>query len=390
MRKNDSSLTNSESRVAKKVEKKARKHTSIFKIGKRDSLLTISNFSGVSMLHIANITGGEIIPGSSIDIPNNDIQIDPNPIDSQIFDPESPINGLLLLKEGHILFHPYDKKVNPIDIDLLGLISTKIDRHPCEIALDDEALPEDGLSLLTVNYLDPPKSTFAMKQIVFAGKLFELTSFSKKCTGRSVGIQDSQNFHPPPEHHFQSIRDCRTKVFKLIPDLVLHGSSQFMNQELLRFVRKSLPKRLRDSEWWLRYSLSIDGSSYTTFETNVRNADLTVLLLKISDGSIIGAYVGKGFKTASQQFLGGETCVFSVTPEYNSYPWAKTIAYYISSSRNGISIAGSDSAAIWIDGKFLNGFSEKCLSFNSPSLTSEPMFKISDMEVWEIGGVHLR
>ena len=74
--------------------------------------------------------------------------------------------------------------------------------------------------------------------------------------------------------------------------------------------------------------------------------------------------------------------MFSCVPQFHAYKWQNSNEYFISSSKDEISIGGGGAAAIWINGDFLHAFSEPCPTFGSPVLTQTSNFKILDVEVW--------
>lgn len=367
----------------------------IYIVQEGDTLDSICKTYGVSLFALKNENNleltDELIPDLILKLPErDDPAVDPRPIDSQIFDAQHPIDGTLNLNSRQVSFTPLSSTEKPITIDILCFVHSEVKPHPCEICIDDEIIDSNSLALISIYYLDSTSYIKNLHCIVFTGKLQELNSFQRKLQCRVTNIQNERNFHPPPFSYFGRVRNpnSSTPSFRLEPDVILHGDSRIFSQDDLRKIRKSFPSRYTENQWWLAFSIARDGVNFTSFESNVRRADICLLALKTSVGDRFGAFVSHGFKGSRQYFTSGESFLFTFVPEYTTYKWARTGPFFVASSPTEIAIGGGSGAAIWLDGKFLNGFSEGCQPFNSLPLASSVQFKIDDLEVWEIGGFH--
>ena len=379
----------------------------LYEVQEGDTLQTLSLKFGVSILNLKTINNleltNELVPCLLLKIPErDDPQIDPIPIDSQIFDSQNPIDGQLLLEGNTILFKPYDQNSLPIVIDILGLVYTKIKLHPCE-TLEEETTSNKKLGLLSVYYLNPPTSLLNLHCTIFTGTIVQLTHYQKKLLYRAAAIQKSKNFQPPPFHHFSRINSLKSNQFRFEPDVIIHGESRILNSENLRQIRKHFPHRFFSYEWRLVFSIAHDGTTFTSFHSKIKHITSCILSIRTNDGDRFGAFLPNAFHKEKSSYNSGECFLFTFqknnnvnnndnnnddnNDNYNCtvYKWAKTTPFFITASPEQISIEGEGTAAIWIDGKFLNGFSEKCQPFNSLQLTSQAQFKIADFEIWEIG-----
>lgn len=359
-----------------------------------DTLQSIALMFDIPLLFLKqtnqNIYSVDIVPGDVIKIVHpTAAQKRLDPIDSQIFNKKKAIDGALIILDDYIRFEPRKSKYKPLMLNLVGFISTKIDPHPCEIdALPDEMLSEDSLALLTVNILTDPGKSSSYETFVFTGRLKELQEFQVTMESRASSAKRKKHYvqpsiaalsEPHPKNRTRSNASAPKLAFKENESTVLPYNE---SAEL----RGSLPRRFQIDDWHLRYRLSLDGTSMTAFIQKTRSMKASVLLIKTSTGDIIGAFMSNGILGSQISFTSGETFVFSYTPSFEKYQWARTIQYLISVDDNGIIIGGCGAAAIWIDCHLLNAFSEKCSAFNSPPLATKIQFKIIDLEMWEIGG----
>ncbi|OHT11115.1 TLD family protein [Tritrichomonas foetus] len=354
-----------------------------------DTLQSISVRFDVSILQIRQYNNFlNLCPGEVLKIPTKTLdKIRLNPIDSQIFNQKIPIDGALLLIDEYIRFEPYSRSIKPIMLSLKGLVHSTIESHPCEIdSLPDELLQDDALSLINVYYLEDPEHDTNFKTIVFTGKLSELKSYQTVMEQRAKSVQEkTQTF--TKSLSFYLPKPAKAKSLRQIPKIAFNqGESTVLEASDSALLRGALPNRFKGYDWHLKYRISRDGSSFTSFSSAIQKVKCAILLIRTNHGDVIGCFASSGIKINSRQYY--STCdsfVFTFTPTFTPYRWARTTQFFINATPEDLSIGGSGSAAIWIDGNFLNGFSEKCNAFNSSPLSTKVEFKVNDMEVWEVG-----
>lgn len=173
----------------------------------------------------------------------------------------------------------------------------------------------------------------------------------------------------------------------LFPINLINGPSEIVTIDDITQIRRSLPYRFRNSSWHLIYRLSNDGSSYYTFYRKTEKKIPLVLLILTDKDEKIGSYLSKGIHISSRYYGSGESFVFHFSPRFESFKWSQENDYFISSPEDQILIGGGGASAIWIDSGMSSAFSGECATFASPSLTSEPNFKILNIEVWSLDTV---
>lgn len=170
----------------------------------------------------------------------------------------------------------------------------------------------------------------------------------------------------------------------LLPIELINGPSSILLNEDSVLIRRTLPYRFRNGNWNLLYQLSRDGTSYYTFFSRTQKKLPVILLILTDKDEKIGAYLSTGIHESSRYYGSGETFIFRLSPHYECFKWSQANNYFISSTSNEILIGGGGASAIWIDSKMSCAYSGECETFSSPSLTSEPNFNVTDMEVWSL------
>jgi hypothetical protein len=251
--------------------------------------------------------------------------------------------------------------------------------HPCGWASDlDGPSDADQLALLTVNFTrgDCPET------YVFSAPTHELAVFQAEMELRAQLIQEQANAPPPPRAGPSRSRKSMGDLTPALQD----GDSAILTPAASVHLRSSLPRRFRRYSWHLLYRASRDGYSFTAVAGAVRQKDALLMVVMTRANDIIGLFANAGVALERHQVLhNGESFVFTCTPKFASYTWSRTTNFQFAMSPEEISVAGGGSAAIWIDDRFLHGFSEKCAAFNSPPLAALPQFEVAEIEMWHIG-----
>jgi hypothetical protein len=305
-----------------------------------------------------------------------------DPIDSQIFNLEIPIDGILLLMDHFIRFEPRDNRQKPKMLPLSALVSSSIEPHPYELTSPDELIPEDSITLLKVNLMLDPNNPDKIDEFLFAGKLLELVPFQDLMERRAAAAQSASSFVRPHDKP-----DSPAKVSP--PSRPVFGAEQssVLPSEKSSILRESLPYRLRRYDWKMLYRMSRDGSSFLAFSNALLLKEATILMIRLTSGEIIGAFTKQGFtQEKSRGTSTGEAFVFSFseTFEFSCHQWSRAVPFFCSASDSAVIVGGGSYAAIWMDGNLLRGFSEKCTAFNSPPLVSKSPFQVVELEIWQV------
>lgn len=368
-----------------------------------DTLESISLQFDIPMLAIKQINPlMSMLPGEHINIPKRSVfSTRLNPIDSQIFNSNFPIDGALTLLDDNIRFDPYDHYKKPVMISLKGYVSSTIFPHPCELLDPDsnEILPGNSLSLLTVFYLNDYQQKDELKNIIFAGKVSEISEYQHLMSQKAKNAQINSNVEMANllslNKAAQQSQKSQPSTFSLSPPLITSknriafesGKSSIItnSQDTIPLV-DSLPCLYQTRKWTCRYRLSHDGTSFHAFSSVAKKIRGTVLLIKTNWDDIIGCFAPCGIDIgAFHSYSNGEAFIFTYTPSFTCFKWSRTKSFYINADVDCIQICDASNAAIWINSRtFLNGFSEKCSVFNSLQLTTKAEFRVVDMELWEI------
>ena len=401
-----------------------------YTVQKFDTLASISLKFNVTIPWIQQLNGIQgnfIFTGQKLIINNKNVLAQTFSVEhAVIFDPPPRLEGKLFLKEGYLSFTPSDPKYGVILIDLRGHLESAIMPSPKITAhkiSDDPTQNPDAPVLWIISYTKD-EELGEPQTICFEGLAKEFNIFAKNvqlqaeeiqrrhredtiartdmhvaATEDDVGqprsllnssliIDSSPTFNPRLNPSLSMPigsmpRPMINQIMKnAIKPIRLEGESKILTEADASLIRPSLPYQYRNATWKLLFQLSTHGCSYISFYEKCMNHSPVILVILTDKKDRIGAYSSKPFKISKSFYGNGETFVFTFTPQFHAYKWQNTNQYFISSSKNDISIGGGGTAAIWMDGTFNHAFSEACTTFNSPILTQSSHFKILDVEVW--------
>ncbi|XP_067942260.1 MTOR-associated protein MEAK7-like [Watersipora subatra] len=161
-------------------------------------------------------------------------------------------------------------------------------------------------------------------------------------------------------------------------------------------INQAIPYKLRE-KWTLLFDSRKHGESFTTLLRRVRGQKNTVLVVRDTDGNVFG-----GFSTApwnnNAAFQGSvDNFLFSVAPLQKIYRTTgiNENYFYLNTGQetfpNGLGMGGQiNYFALWLDCEYGQGHSmAKPLSttYHSPTLSKEPQFRYTDMEVWRVSNI---
>lgn len=193
-------------------------------------------------------------------------------------------------------------------------------------------------------------------------------------------------------------------------------------------LRSHLPFAVQHDNFWLKYSMARDGASMRTLLEKVRSSSRTVMAIETTDGDVFGAFTASPWRSRGRKFYG--SCeAFLWRMKKSRYSNCATVEEKIDLERNidvfpwsgknrnvqllsnadgqlmmGCGAADEDDASDQSSGAaggcglvlcpdMIHGFSDLCLTFDSPRLpvvnsNKESMFKIANVEVWALTPAH--
>ena len=327
-------------------------------------------------------------------VPGDILKIQPEPPTEEPIDPITVSTfalgknschcpGTLMVVGNTLRFEQQDAK--PLIFPLQKILSSAICAHPHESCRGDQVQDPDDVRLLALDVARRRTDEW----IYFSGRLGDVVPFHNRLKPR---IDYAKTIPLPPEMEETEEEEQPAQIVPVLrrrrtalEAISLKGTSAILSNDQIAILRQRLPIRFRDSNWRLLFQLSQDGSSYQTFYERTERAAPVVLLLWADTGERFGGYVSTGFKYSRKYYGTGETFVFRFTDGgIDVYNWARANDYFTTSTDKELSIGGGTAAAIWLDACFLNGYSEECATFGSPTLTKNPHFKVLDVEVWSL------
>lgn len=367
----------------------------IYVVQPRDTLVTIAVKYNISVQWIKDlnqISSDFIYNGMKLKIkpPNilDTIQVAENvqliSVDYKYLKSSDQIKGKLTCKGGLLAFIPYAKS-ETIFVDLCGNLEHT--HHPSPDISQHKKITSNDPELFVITFFPDMNDLTKTSTLAFEGGRGVIIPLSDMVEKQTKEIQKRMNFTPArPTPTTSKEKEKSPKKPKLRP-IEMRGTSRIVDDNIVEQIRRYMPYQHRLSNWELLFQLSNDGASFFTFFEKCTNKQPCILLVRTETGEKIGAYCPLGFKNSKRYYGTGETFVFSYTEHCKSYRWQSSNNYFTSSTHDGISIGGGGSTSIWIDSDFLNGGSAHCSTFNSPCLTSTPMFKIYEVEVWSMTAI---
>ena len=102
-------------------------------------------------------------------------------------------------------------------------------------------------------------------------------------------------------------------ISRCIPEFVpiSKDPSEIIDKGMRAQIANYLPSLVKMREWKLLFNVNKDGISYTTFYSNVKDRDNTVLLVKDTKGKVFGAYCSEAWRKVLHFYGLGESFLFS-------------------------------------------------------------------------------
>ena len=191
-----------------------------------------------------------------------------------------------------------------------------------------------------------------------------------------------------------------------------------LSPPMMDAMRPHMPFSVQQDNFWLKYSLTRDGSSMISLLQRIRGSARTIVAIETLEGDVLGAFTSSPWRPAGNNFYGtGEAFLWRLKKSrYTSCPSIEDqvelesdVEFFAWSGKNrnvqrlvnheselmlgGGGEDGSDDqkedafgAGLMVAPDLSHGFSYPCQTFGSPSLppSAEDRFDIANMEVWTL------
>jgi len=283
---------------------------------------------------------------------------------------DSKCQGTLIVSRSDIKFLPADSSredLQGLNLPLTHVLAAQINylRNVPElsISLDPDIDTYSGYDLRFTN-----ESENLKKICEFLNSQYTKNNISEK---REVKVE--QSLLANASHHLS-----------LEPEIV--GESTIMNLCTFKKLIMKCPKQVMLFPWKLQYSLEKHGSSMYAFYDRLKGCQFTMMLIKDTTHSVFGAFLCEEWHSCDKHYGKMDTFVFREN-DGDVEVWSTTEddSFYQYSGEN-IFVGVKDRSAIWLSSNFVNGNTNPCPTFGSPSLKKDnentEAFRVLFLEIW--------
>ncbi|KAH9103505.1 hypothetical protein LEN26_011956 [Aphanomyces euteiches] len=185
--------------------------------------------------------------------------------------------------------------------------------------------------------------------------------------------------------------------------LAYYDKSVILKKNHVHILSAALPPHVQCSNWKLLFTTQSHGFNMTTFYHRTQDKGPTIVAIKDSTGQVFGGKTGNfsssvlishaivAFSPSSlrhtrQVYGNGRTFVFKHSTIY-SWSGIDTNFIYGGPNRSIIWGGGASGLALCLQLDEGRGFTQPCLTFDSPPLTEPPEFECWAVEVWGFEGL---
>lgn len=184
-----------------------------------------------------------------------------------------------------------------------------------------------------------------------------------------------------------TVQERRVVFERLIPEI--NQTSILVNDEYLRYIWSSIPKRMTLLNLELAYASARDGRHLINVMRACAKAEPLLLVIVTESGKILGVYVSKALTLEhGAKFYGtGETFIFSLCPQPAKYDGAPTSGnqMFICVTDQFMAFGLGKEFGLWIDKYVTQVFCSSSTTFNNPTLlnpSSPEDLRIREMEIF--------
>jgi len=159
----------------------------------------------------------------------------------------------------------------------------------------------------------------------------------------------------------------------------------------LQVIASWLPSSQSMSRMSMRYSLLRDGASLDSLLAHCCVGDShhrqqytsCVIIIEDSWGYVFGGYVAHPLRNCSSYYGNGESFVFSLTPNKETYKWTGRNDFFVMSNIHHLAMGGGGGGfAFQLDDELSTGVSNSSETYDNQTLSSNEFFKCLNVEVW--------
>ena len=164
---------------------------------------------------------------------------------------------------------------------------------------------------------------------------------------------------------------------------VIGGMSRMLTNDDRINVACALPYDLRAYNWQLEYSSSVHGLSWHTLHRCIAKTGPNILLIRTTEGEVLGGYASQNWKTNGEYVGTGECAVFHCKPgPFSMYSWTGRNSYFMMATDNMMAMGGGGDFAFQIDARF-KGTTGTSETFGNRLLleSGDREFHVFDIEV---------
>ncbi|OQS04697.1 hypothetical protein THRCLA_03093 [Thraustotheca clavata] len=169
--------------------------------------------------------------------------------------------------------------------------------------------------------------------------------------------------------------------------------SAILKVKQVQYLTQALPYHLRDAEWKLLYSTQIHGFSLLQLYALVANRGPTICVIKDTSDRVFGAFSSCSIQRTKKVYGNGRTFVFSCAKgkKPRVFSWSGIDESFMYNTTECLFWGGgAKGIALCLKIEEERGFSQPCLTFNSPQLSgADEMFKLWAVEIWGFKGMKL-
>jgi hypothetical protein len=175
--------------------------------------------------------------------------------------------------------------------------------------------------------------------------------------------------------------------------------SRLVKVRLMEALRGFLPYAVSEQNFWLKFSLELDGCSLKTLLHKMRGSEscLLVIQAKGDEERIFGSFTSSPWRRHESWYGSGQSFLFKKTDKLEVYPFIGADDMVQYSSAQFLAVGGGDwtvgspfsehekkGIGLLVDGDLQGGESYSSATFCNPALSRQNEFSILNIEVWTL------
>ncbi|KAF0689705.1 Aste57867_18866 [Aphanomyces stellatus] len=314
-------------------------------------------------------------------------------------DTKGDIDYTFTSKPLHLAFGPSTRMYGSIEIVNVVSPVHAVTLHPGDVLLKLNGTIAAKWSLEDLeshlHAMDPPFTMTFRNPAIYLRYLREFfeppvpasTSTSRAMFPTSKEYKGTATDAPPPpidKHEWQTAH-AKLKQNKW---LAYFENSVVLKRNHVRVLTAALPIHLQMNEWKLLFSTQEHGFNMTTFYQRTQDKGPTIVAIKDATDQVFGAFTPSSLKHTKNVYGNGRAFVFQHATVYG---WSGLDSNFVYGGPNKSIVwgGGTSGLALCLQLDEARGFTQPCVTFDSPELTHPPQFDCWAVEVWGFGGMKL-